>query len=216
MLTDIIHPEIYNDNFYHLLKYILNTYKINTILEIGASSGQGSTQCFLQYKDNDCKLFSIEISKERFNILKTNQTPNFFPYLGSSISNEEYLTEEQIEYFYNNTQTNLNQYTLNTVLSWKQEELEYIKNNNTETGIINKIKNENNIEVFDLVLIDGSPFTGEAELDHVLGSQIIALDDINDIKCYNVYQSLNQNEHYDLVAEDWNIRNGFAIFNKLK
>jgi hypothetical protein len=215
MLTDIITPEIYNDKFYHSLRQILDTYEINNILEIGASSGQGSTQCFLQYKENECKLFSIEISRERFNILKLNQTPNFFPYLGSSVNPSEYLTESEIADFHSRTKTNLNQYSLDTVLSWKEEELNYIKNNNTETGVIDKIKTENNIINFDLVLIDGSPFTGEAELKYVFGSKIIALDDINDIKCYDIYYLILNSGYYELVMEDWNIRNGFAIF-KLK
>lgn len=215
MLTDIISPEIYNDEFYHSLKTIVEHFDVKSILEIGASSGQGSTQCFLQSKTNNCKLFSIEISKERFNILKNNDYINFYPYLGSSISFEEYMTDDEVKEFYNTKKTNVNKYPLDLILSWKKEELDYITNNNIPVSIIECIKLDNNIENFDLVLIDGSPFTGDSELKHCLGSKIIALDDVNDIKCYQAYHTLSSLSEYELIAQDWSIRNGFAIF-KLK
>jgi hypothetical protein len=215
MLTDIISPEIYNDEFYHSLKTIIEYFNIKNILEIGASSGQGSTQCFLQSKNNECKLFSIEISKERFAILSNNNYQNFYPYLGSSIDVKEYMTDDEVKNFYNSKITNINNYSLDLVLSWKKEELDYISNNNIPTNIIQKIKSNNNIDHFDLVLIDGSPFTGDSELKQCLGSNIIALDDVNDIKCYQAYNTLNSLPEYELIAQNWGVRNGFAIF-KLK
>ena len=111
MLTDIISPEIYNDEFYHSLKTIIEYFNIKNILEIGASSGQGSTQCFLQSKNNECKLFSIEISKERFTVLSNNNYQNFYPYLGSSIDIEGYMTDDEVKNFYNNKKTNTTQST---------------------------------------------------------------------------------------------------------
>ena len=215
MLSDIISPEIYNDDFYHSLKVLTKQYDVKSILEIGASSGQGSTQCFLQSKTDDCKLFSIEISKERFSILSNNDYKNFYPYLGSSINSDEYMNDDEIKDFYNNNKTNINNYPLDTILSWKKEELDYITNNNIPTNIIQHIKLDNNIKYFDLVLIDGSPFTGNSELNYCLGSKIIALDDVNDIKCCQAYYTLNSLPDYELIAQDWNIRNGFAVF-KLK
>jgi hypothetical protein len=215
MLTNIIPPEIYNDEFYHSLIAIVKTYDIKNILEIGASAGQGSTQCFLQSKNDDCKLFSIEISKERFDVLSNNKHQNFYPYLGSSININEYMMDNEIEHFYKTTTTNINNYSLDLILSWKKEELEYIFNNDIPTNTIQQIKSNHDLEKFDLVLIDGSPFTGNSELKQCLGSNIIALDDVNDIKCYQAYYTLNGLPEYELIAQNWEIRNGFAIF-KLK
>jgi hypothetical protein len=39
---------------------------------------------------------------------------------------------------------------------------------------------------------------------------IIGLDDINDIKNYDNYYKLKN--HAELLWEDWNVRNGAAIF----
>jgi hypothetical protein len=125
------------------------------------------------------------------------------------------MTDDEVKNFYNNKKTNTNNYSLDLVLSWKKEELDYISNNNIPTNIIQKIKLDNNIDNFDLVLIDGSPFTGDNELKYCIGSNIIALDDVNDIKCYQAYNTLNSLPEYELIAQNWGVRNGFAIF-KLK
>jgi hypothetical protein len=67
---------------------------------------------------------------------------------------------------------------------------------------------------FDFVLIDGSPFSGEAELRCVrpflADKAIIALDDVNDIKNHTNYHKLKG--FAKLLWEDWSVRNGSAIF----
>ncbi|MBT8630965.1 hypothetical protein AOC23_02610 [Polynucleobacter paneuropaeus] len=47
---------------------------------------------------------------------------------------------------------------------------------------VDKIKNDNNIKTFDMVLIDGSEFSGERDLHSIMGAKLIALDDINAFK----------------------------------
>lgn len=68
--------------------------------------------------------------------------------------------------------------------------------------------------LFDFVLIDGSPFSGESELKCVkpllTKNAIIALDDINDIKNFANYYDLKSNAK--LLWENWYLRNGAAIF----
>lgn len=51
----------------------------------------------------------------------------------------------------------------------------------TEKGI-QKIKRENEIDFFDVVLIDGSEFTGFVELSEVYGAKWLLVDDINTFK----------------------------------
>jgi len=66
-----------------------------------------------------------------------------------------------------------------------------------------------------MVLIDGSEFTGHAELNLVMGAKIIALDDINAFKNYQSYQILISDPNYKIIARDVSLRNGFAIFEKI-
>ncbi len=72
----------------------------------------------------------------------------------------------------------------------------------------------NHIKFFDFVLIDGSEFTGERELNYVTGAKIIALDDVNAFKCWNAYQTLLHTTHYSLKEHNFSLRNGYAVFEK--
>jgi hypothetical protein len=65
-----------------------------------------------------------------------------------------------------------------------------------------------------MVLIDGSEFTGEAELFHTIGARVIALDDVNSHKCFNVYRMLSNNVSYALTHQNFELRNGFAVFER--
>ncbi len=76
------------------------------------------------------------------------------------------------------------------------------------------MKQRSGVADFDLVLIDGSEFTGAAELDRVYGARCIALDDVNAYKNYDNYQRLKRDARYRLVEEDWSTRNGYAIFRR--
>src|SRR5947209_7929337 len=69
-LDRVIAPEIKNDNFYDVIYKIAKNEPVHTILEIGSSSGQGSTEAFVKgIKDNPSKprLFCMEVSLVRFN-----------------------------------------------------------------------------------------------------------------------------------------------------
>lgn len=69
--------------------------------------------------------------------------------------------------------------------------------------------------MFDLVLIDGSEFTGTAEMNDIYGAKIICLDDINAYKCYEARQRLLNDSAYELLAENRLLRNGFSIFYRV-
>ena len=80
---------------------------------------------------------------------------------------------------------------------------------------IERIRRENGIDCFDMVLIDGSEFTGKSELDKVYGARIILLDDINGFKNYDNYQRLVADKTYERIAENWRVRNGYAVFRRI-
>lgn len=218
-LDNLIAPEIKNDEFYELIQIIAENENIKTVLEIGSSSGQGSTEAFVQGLRNNANaptLFCIEISQTRFKELqKTYQEDDFVKcYNVSSIGLSEFPDRQKIIEFYTQNQTNLNQYPLGTVLEWLEQDLAYVRSAKVPEQGIQQIKQENNIDYFDVVLIDGSEFTGEVELQYIYGANFILLDDINTFKNYNNYYNLLEDSKYEAIAENKNIRNGYAIFKK--
>lgn len=219
-LNRLIPPEIKNDEFYRAIHNIAKEENIQTVLEIGSSSGQGSTEAFvtgLRKNPNQPMLFCLEISHPRFAELQNTYKDDRFVkcYNVSSVSLEQFADEEEIIKFYKSTQTNLNYYPLEQVINWLHQDTEYIKQSGVSGRGIAQIKKENNIDFFDVVLIDGSEFTGGAELEEVYGAKYIILDDINTFKNYRNFQRMYQDSNYTVITENNSVRNGFAIFKKM-
>jgi len=219
-LHKLISPEIKDDRFYFYIKKITKEENVSNILEIGSSSGEGSTRAFVEgireSSSDKARLFCLEISKKRFSKLQKTYSNHIFvkAYNCSSVPVESLLSKDQVIHFYKNKKTNLNKTRLDTILRWLEQDINYIINANVSQHGIQRIKQENGILDFDMVLIDGSAFSGLAELNEVYGAKFILLDDINDIKNYYNYQRLINDPLYDLIIEDWRLRNGFAIFKK--
>lgn len=216
-LNRIIPAEIKNDEFYAAIQKIAREEDIKTILEIGSSSGEGSTEAFvtgIRKNPNKPTLFCMEVSKARFTELQTRYAPDDFVrcYNVSSVSLEKFPDESEVIKFYTSTRSNLNYYPLDRVLGWLRQDIEYVKSSGVGGDGINKIKEDNNIQFFDAVLIDGSEFTGSAELEEVYGAKFIILDDINTFNNCSTYQRLRADKNYLLVTENKQLRNGYAIF----
>lgn len=230
-LYNIIPPEVKEgDNFArNISKIIAENPSINTILEIGSSNGMGSTAALvkgigsrklvhgtnldLNYTDN-IKLFCIEASKERCNCFKKNRMEPYIQlYNYCSVGIDDYMEDDQLlSEMIKFPKTN--SIDFNTFKQWKEEEISYIRENKIPLfGIENIIQHNNFIGRFDFILIDGSIFTAQVErLNFYEMATWIALDDINDIKNYTNYMFFKGQSNWDLVVEDWQLRNGFAIF----
>lgn len=176
-------------------------------LEIGGGTGDGSTQCI-----RTKRLFSIENHPDRIGRHSMNlSAKGGVSVNGTATLSKFWMNKNDIEEFYRTTKTNLNQYPLEQVLDWHKECLKtasiYSTNSIEDIHIEHKVN-------FDFVLIDGSPFSGEAELRCVrpflAEKAIIALDDVNDIKNLANYNKLKG--FAELLWEDWSVRNGAAIF----
>jgi hypothetical protein len=133
----------------------------------------------------------------------------------SSVPLEAFPLESEVVSFYQTVHTNLNNTPIEEMLRWLRQDIDYIKSHQILQNGIEWIKKSNGIDHFDIVLIDGSEFTGKAELDLVYGAKFILLDDTNAFKNYNNYKKLLQDPSYELLEEDQKVRNGYAIF-KLK
>lgn len=218
-LDVIIPPEIKNDSLYDMIYQTAKNESIKTILEIGSSSGTGSTEAFvLGILENPSQpiLFCMEISRTRFESLvcRYSHLPFVKCYNVSSVPIQDFPSKGRLKRFYCKYPTTLNQYPLTRVLSWLKQDIDYILSSGVPQYGIDLIKAENNINCFDMVLIDGSEFTGEAELKRIYGSKYIFLDDINAFKNYFNYLNLVLDLNYDLIKVDLNLRNGYAVFKK--
>ena len=218
-LNRLIPPEIKNDEFYTAIHKIAKEEDIKTVLEIGSSSGEGSTEAFvmgLRQNPNKPVLFCMEISKTRFAELQNRYKNDLFVkcYNFSSVSLENFPEQQEVINFYRSNITNLNLYPLELILSWLNQDIEYVKNSGVADAGIRRIKQENNIEYFDVVLIDGSEFTGVAELNEVYGAKFICLDDISTFKNNINHHKLLNDSSYILVSQNTSVRNGYSIFQK--
>jgi hypothetical protein len=219
-LAQIIPPEILGDRFYHAILQLARSADLHTVLEIGSSSGAGSTDAFvrgLRDNPNHPALFCMEVSAPRFRALADRyaRDPFVHCYHASSVPLEAFPTEEQVAHFYRTTPTRLNQYPLEQILGWLRADIAYVREAGVPGDGIARIKREHAIEYFDLVLIDGSEFTGVPELNAVYGARYLMLDDVMAHKNYANYQRLRTDPAYRLREEDLQLRNGYAIFERL-
>lgn len=219
-LNRLLSPEIKDDEFYTAIERIARE-DIKTVLEIGSSSGQGSTEAFvngLRKNPNQPTLFCIEVSIPRFRELQKQYADQLFVkcYNVSSVALEQFSNVEKVISFYNNTPSTLNNFPLEKVLDWLRRDIEAIKSSGVPSNGIKQIKQENRIDYFDVVLIDGSEFTGIAEFAEVYGAKIILLDDIKAFKNYENHQRLLIDENYTLITENTSLRNGYSIFKRIQ
>jgi hypothetical protein len=176
-------------------------------LEIGGGTGDGSTQCI-----RTKRLFSIENHPDRIGRHSMNLSARGgVSVKGTATLPSLWMNQLDIAEFYGTNKTTINQYPLDQVLGWYHECIEFAQP--YSTNAIEDIHIEHKVN-FNFVLIDGSPFSGEAELRCVrpflAEKAIIALDDVNDIKNLANYNKLKG--FGKLLWEDWSVRNGAAIF----
>jgi len=218
-LDGVIAPEVKNDAFYQAIYRLARTEQVATILEIGSSSGEGSTEALvLGMRKNPChpQLFCMEVSKPRFKKLREHygDEPSVHCYNASSIPVKKFATEREVTQFYQTVPSKLNDHPLATVLRWLKQDIDYLRREGASQNGIARIRRENGIKSFDMVLIDGSEFTAKAELDQVYGARLILLDDTCTFKNHANRERLLNDPDYALIEENPYVRNGYAIFKR--
>ena len=218
-LNQIIPAEIKDDPFYFAILRLARTAKVRHVLEIGSSSGEGSTEAFvrgLRENPNRPTLYCMEVSTARFEALRARYAADAFvkPYHASSVPPEAFPDEAEVSRFYHAHLAGRFA-PLPEVLKWLRQDLAYVRDAGVPTDGIRRVKRENGIEQFDLVLIDGSEFTGKAELAEVYGARLILLDDINSYKNFETFQRLAGDPAYRLREVNRAVRGGYAIFERV-
>lgn len=214
-VTELTHVMI-DDQLSKCISTLIARYRPKTILEIGSSDGTGSTNVFInKLKNMNAELFCIEMNKDRYNQLKenTSQYSWLYPVHAASVDQYGVMQWEQVEIL-RKKQPNFDvwaTFSMEKLREWYDNTLKEITKSDIKEGIhycLNLIASD----TFDMVFIDGGPFTAEAELDHVYGADIIILDDIYDIKNYNNYIEMNKDTLYERIAFSKSYRNGFAAY----
>ena len=216
----VIPPEIKHDEFYRTIIRIASTPGLAHILEIGSSSGAGSTEAFvkgiLQNPDRPI-LHCMEVSAARFQALSRRYAKHPFVhcYRASSVPLESFPSPGEVEAFHSSVDSNFSAHPLEVVLGWRTQDMEYVAGQNVPTDGIRMIREEHGIETFDAVLIDGSEFTGMAELREVYGARFLLLDDIRTFKNHSNFHALSSDPAYRLIETSDKTRNGYAVFERV-
>jgi hypothetical protein len=216
-LNNIIPPEIAGDSFHAAISWLSEHEDLHTVLEIGSSAGGGSTTAFvdgLRRNPNRPILYCMELSMPRFEQLRRAYAGLDFVrcYNASSVSAEKFPTEKQVTAFYSSRRSPLNRWPLERVLGWLRQDIDYVAKSGAPQNGIQLIKAERAIDSFDMVLIDGSEFTGAAELEEIYGATIICLDDTQTFKNFCSRFRLTGDQAYELIIDDSSLRNGFSVF----
>jgi len=219
-LDRLIAPEISGDRLYRTIAELAATPGVLEILEIGSSSGAGSTEAWvagaLRNPDRP-RLHCLEVSRTRFAALAERWREYDFVhcYNVSSVPVERFPSEEEVVRFYREERSRLRRTPLPMVLGWLRADLDYIRREGLSGHGIRDVKESAGVDVFDAVLIDGSEFTGEAELDEVYGARFVVLDDTRTFKNWRNARRLEADPTYRLVRKSRWTRNGFAVFERL-
>ena len=102
-----------------------------------------------------------------------------------------------------------------TVLGWLRQDVDYLRDNGLSSPGIAQLEERYGIETFDAVLIDGSEFAGRAELAEVYGVRFLLLDDTETLKNWESSRRLQADPGYRVILADPQVRNGFAVFERV-
>ena len=220
-LDHLMAPQMKNDGFYRAIVKVAATPGVRTVLEIGASSGQGSTEALvngaMKNPDGYPEIHSIEVAKAR--MASFLQTWKAYPFVHgyniSAVPTASFPTKDDITHFYRTVRSKLRNVRLERVHGWLQQDLDYLAEHpDLDAHGIRRIKKETRIVVFDAVLIDGSEFTGTAEMAEVYGARFLMLDDTHSYKNWDNLARLAKDPVYRLVKKSRWTRNGWAIFER--
>jgi hypothetical protein len=219
-LNRLIPAEITHDRFYRAIADIAAREGIRQILEIGSSSGAGSTEAFVAgalHNRQRPAVHCLEVSTVRFAALteRYRDVPFVHCHNLSSVSLERFPAEDEVAAFHREVRSKLRKYPLDEVLGWLRADREYVAQHGLSTDGIRQIMRDNRLDAFDAVLIDGSEFTGRAELEDVYGARFLMLDDTRSYKNWHNCRRLSADAGYRLVKRSRWLRNGFAIFERV-
>ena len=175
----------------------------SVFVDIGTWNGLGSTKCFIEAMlfNKKSTLLSIENNIEKFEFAK-NKWTNF---IQNNNLNVRFINGSLIK------NENVDNWIISNDINLSEEQKYWITIDKSNTQNIIEIDTEK----IDILLIDGSEFTGYLEMMMLKDiSNYILLDDVNSLKNKMSRDYLMQCDDFQLVFEDLNSRGGYSVFKK--
>lgn len=219
-LDDVIAPEIKDDRLYAAIARAAATPGVRHMLEIGASSGAGSTEAFITgalANPGQPVLHCLEVSARRHEALALRHAEHSFVrcHHASSVGLDGFATRGEVERFHQEVDSKLRAFPLAQVLGWLDMDTQYVATRGVPVDGIRMVRRQAGVDAFDVVLIDGSEFTGAAELREVYGARFVLLDDICTYKNHGNFRTLAEDPAYRLLEHGSEPRNGYAVFERV-
>jgi tetratricopeptide (TPR) repeat protein len=215
----IFFPHKIDEEIYFIVQTLIyfaqNIFRqFDSILVVGAGSGEGTVQaiCSANRDVKTCKLFCIEPDKNEFIKLENSYSDNASLYNCSSVTTDKYISEKELAAFYRHIPSVMNKYPLETFIAALNKEKQYLITTNCSCDCIQDIKLSHKLDRFDLVVLDGSLFSGEADLEAVYGSRFILLTSVNSVKDYANHKRLSEDDNYQLATCNLKPRAGYSLF----
>ena len=190
---------------------------VHSMLEIGSSSGAGSTEAFVagaMCNPDLPVLHCVEVSRARFSALvaRWGHHERVRCHNVSSVPIEAFPSPRDIDAFRRRAWSRFRFISRAKVMSWLEADLDYLRRERLSGWGIRNIRDAHGIDVFDAVLIDGSEFTGSADLGEVYGAGYLILDDVRSFKNHDNAARLARDPGYRLLVRSRRPRNGFAVY----
>lgn len=215
----IFFPYKIDEEIYFIIQtsiYLLlnNDRQLNSVLVVGAGNGEGAVQAIVSAYHNlkPNVLFSIEPNKENFIQLEKKYSHVSKSYNCSSVKTANYVTEEELAAYYKYIPSVMNNYPLDFFTAALKAEIHDLETTNRSCDCIREIMRSHNLNYFDFVVLDGSLFSGEADLDAVYGSVFILLTSVNSIKDHANHKRLSEDDNYILLLSNTTPRAGYSMF----
>lgn len=214
-----IPPEIRGDAFEGWIERVAATPGVRTILEIGASSGEGSTTALVAgalRNPERPEIHCLEVSRVRHAALSGRYRDRPFVHCHnlSSVPASRFPTEADVDAFRRRVWTRFRFIPRRTVMAWLRQDLDYLAASGLSVPGIRIVSQRVGVLHWDAVLIDGSEFTGPADLEEVYGARFLLLDDIRTFKNHDNARRLDRDPAYRRLARARRPRNGFAVYER--
>lgn len=223
-IETIIPGEIKSDELSAWIERLAATDGVNECLDIGASSGEGSTSAIVRGAMKNprsnlqpCRVWALEVSQPRFIQLEhwaSNQQILIRTYRMASTPVLTMMSEKDVREFYaEHGDLNITKkHTIEEVIGWLNQDRDYVTKSGIPQNGVDFIMGMRKGQPFGLAVCDGSAFAGMADVLMVRGSRYISLDDTEDIKMWDANQMISSWPEYKLLAENKTLRNGYAIW----
>lgn len=210
----IYFPSKIDEELYFIIQGIvyLSGYKcekIDSFLIVGSGKSDEAVQAIVSAHQNASPnmLFCIEPNEDTYLELEKKYSHVATSYNCSSVTMDNYISESELAAFYKHIPSVMNKYSLESFTLALRREKQFL----ASRDCIKNIKRTHNLDRFDLVILDGSLFSGEADLDAVYGANTILLISINSVKNYANHKKLLEDANYRLLFSKPELA-GYSMF----